>query len=100
MLTLIIVESLSFTSCHSRSFSAKTESQKLSPGNRDSESTAAMSNIWSMSNVKDMVERMFGQVSDSEGETVCSGLLDFFKHEVGCQQMMRHDPAGGVLGAG
>ena len=49
MLTLIIVESLSFTSCHSRSFSAKTESQKLSPGNRDSESTAAISNIWSMS---------------------------------------------------
>ena len=87
MLTLIIVESLSFTSCHSRSFSAKTESQKLRP-NRDSESTAAMSNIWSMSNVKDMVERMFGRVSDSEGETVCSGLLDFFKHEVGCQQMI------------
>ena len=44
--------------------------------------------IWSMSNVKDMVERMFGRVSDSEGETVCSGLLDFFKHEVGSQQMI------------
>ena len=41
-----------------------------------------------MSNVKAMVERMFGRVSDSEGETVCSGLLDFFKHEVGSQQMI------------
>ena len=41
-----------------------------------------------MSNVKDMVGRVFGPVSDSEGVTVCTSLLHFFKHEVGSQQMI------------
>ena len=41
-----------------------------------------------MSNVKDLVERVFGPVSDSEGVTVCTSLLHFFKHEVGRQQMI------------
>lgn len=42
-----------------------------------------------MSNVKDMVERVFGPVSDSEGVTVCNSLLHFFtEHEVGSPQMI------------
>ena len=42
-----------------------------------------------MSNVKDMVERVFGPVSDSEGVTVCNSLLHFFtEHEVGSPQML------------
>jgi len=41
-----------------------------------------------MSNVKDMVGRVFGPVSDSEGVTVCTNLLDLIKHEVGSQQMI------------
>ena len=41
-----------------------------------------------MSNVKDMVRRVFGPVSDSEGVTVCTSLLDLIKHEVGSQQMI------------
>jgi hypothetical protein len=41
-----------------------------------------------MSNVKDMVGRVFGPVSDSEGVTVCKSLLHLIKHEVGSQQMI------------
>ena len=41
-----------------------------------------------MSNVKDMVGRVFGPVSDSEGVTVCTSLLDLIKHEVGSAQMI------------
>ena len=35
-----------------------------------------------------MVRRVFGSVSDSEGVTVCTSLLDLIKHEVGSPQMI------------
>lgn len=35
-----------------------------------------------------MVRRVFGAVSDSEGVTVCTSLLDLIKHEVGSPQMI------------